>query len=168
MKSLSTALMLSSRASADCQMSRRNSGAESIHVVLLKRWQLKGTRPSKSQQKLYDSILHLRAWHQATACFKRTTAPKECPTSFKQFIESKMTLLICIFFVHQCMKYNYIGQDTLRRGMEQSVFKPVIPAGTELASMSVVVAPQERNVPLKVGNGTRTMLPVRNFSTKDD
>ena len=64
------------------------------------------------------------------------------------------------------MKSNYIGQDTLRRGMEQSVFKPVIPAGTELASMSIVVAPQERNVPLKVGNGTRTMLPVRNFSTR--
>ena len=59
-----------------------------------------------------------------------------------------------------------LGQDTLRRGVEQSVFKPVLPAGTELASASIVIAPQKKNVQLKVGNGARTMLPVRNFNTK--
>ena len=42
-----------------------------------------------TQRELYDPLLHLSAWYKATTCFKRTTAPKECPTSFKQFIESK-------------------------------------------------------------------------------
>ena len=43
----------------------------------------------EEQRRLYEDSLHLGAWHKITSCFKRTTAPKECPLSFKQFIESK-------------------------------------------------------------------------------
>ena len=119
----------------------------------------------EEQRDLYISILNLPAWHKATGCFKRTTSPKECPLSFKQFIESK-SLMNFYKSLDFRLTHEYVGQDQLRQGLERSVFTPVLPAGVTEASSSIVFEPEQKNVELRVGSGSRTIIPVSRFNTR--